>query len=212
MIQRVYERASEAKLLDRVWIATDDERILEACRGFGAPVFMSSPEHRSGTDRVADLARKTDAPIIINIQGDEPLLRGAMIDDLVLALQDGSAPMVSLMTRVDEVALIRDKNRVKVVVDKDNHALYFSRSPIPHQADDYFFQHIGIYGYRRDFLFEVVKLPLSRLERLENLEQLRALENGYRIKMVETPFKTLSVDSPQDIIKAEEILGKDSHD
>jgi len=206
MIQRVYERAQKAKHLERVIIATDDERIFEAARKFGASAKMTSPLHNSGTERAAEVARKIKTPIIINIQGDEPLFEGKMIDQLVEVLQDKSIPMATLMARVSDLSLLDDANRVKVVVDKNGNALYFSRSPLPFQASDYFYQHIGIYGFQRDFLLRFVRLRPSRLEKMENLEQLRVLENGYRIRMIETDFATLSVDSPQDIIKVEELL------
>ena len=208
MIQRVYERAKEAEHLDQVIIATDDERIFEAAKKFKARVMMTSPLHNSGTERVAEVAKKIEAPVILNIQGDEPLLEGKMIDELVEVLQDKSIPMASLMTKVSDLGLLHDSDRVKVVVNKEGYALYFSRSPLPFQATDYFFHHIGIYAFQRDFLLKFIQLNPSRLEKTEKLEQLRVLENGYRIKMIETEFPTLSVDTPQDIIKVEEILKK----
>ena len=208
LIQRVYEGAKRARLLDQVIIATDDERIFQVARKFGAQVVMTSALHRSGTERVAEVARKIKTPIIINIQGDEPLIEGKMIDKLVKVLQDKSILMASLMARVSDLNLLADSNRVKVVVDKKDYALYFSRSPLPFQASRFFYQHIGIYGFKRDFLLKLVRLQPSRLEKMEKLEQLRVLENGYRIKMVETDFLTLSVDLPQDIIKVEENLRK----
>ena len=208
MIQRVYERACQAKLLNQVIIATDDERILRASKKFGALAYMTSSHHRSGTERIAEVAEKIDTPIIINIQGDEPLLEGKMLDDLVIALQDDSIPMASLMAKVTDLIILQDSNTVKVVVDKNGYALYFSRSPLPFQPPDYFFQHLGIYGYQRNFLLNFRNWPTSRLEKVEKLEQLRVIENGYRIKMIETPFPTLSVDVPQDIIKVEEFLKK----
>lgn len=206
MIQRVYERALTSKLLSRLIIATDEERIFKACQEFGAEVWMTSPDHNSGTERVAEVAQKIKAPLIVNIQGDEPLIRGEMIDELVAALQDESIPMATLAAKVKDSKLLNEKNRVKVVVNKDGFALYFSRSPLPFQSLDYFLQHIGLYGYQKDFLLHLSKMGPSRLEKTEQLEQLRALENGYRIKIIESPFPTLSVDSPQDIIKVENYL------
>ncbi|MDH4218454.1 MAG: 3-deoxy-manno-octulosonate cytidylyltransferase [Candidatus Aminicenantes bacterium] len=206
MIQRVYEQTQEAELLRRIIIATDDERILEVCRAFGAEVQMTSSDHQSGTERVAEVAEKLETPIIINIQGDEPLLRGQMIDDLIKALQDNSVPMATLAAKVNDLHLMDDRDIVKVVVDKDGYALYFSRAPLPFQPSDYFWQHVGIYGYQRNFLLEFRKMPVSRLERCEKLEQLRALENGFKIKVIETDSPTLSVDTPQDIIKLEKYL------
>jgi 3-deoxy-manno-octulosonate cytidylyltransferase (CMP-KDO synthetase) len=211
MIQRVYERALASGSLDRVIIATDDDRILKAANEFGAEAWMTSREHESGTDRIAEVAQKLDFPIVINIQGDEPLLSEGMIASLVGALQRGQPAMASLMARVHDLGLLADSNRVKVVVDKEDFALYFSRAPLPFRAADFFFQHIGIYGYNRDLLLKFCQWPVSRLEKTEKLEQLRALENGCRIKMIEVPSLTLSVDSPQDIIRVEEILKREKN-
>ncbi len=208
MIERVFERASTSKFLEQIIVATDDERIAQAAQKIGAEFRMTSPHHNSGTERVAEVANKVNTPLVINIQGDEPLVNGQMIDTLILALQDEFIPMVSLMAKILDLNLLRDANTVKVVIDKDSFALYFSRSPLPFQAPDFFYQHIGIYGYQRDFLLNYVRLKPSRLEKTENLEQLRALEHGYRIKMIETQSPTLSVDTPNDIIKLEEFLKK----
>lgn len=212
MIQRVYERAQTAKYLDAVIIATDDERIFQAAKSFGADARKTSPDHESGTERVAEVAEELDSSIIINIQGDEPLLKGEMIDILVEILQDNSTPMATLSTRVKDLSLIHEKNIVKVVSDKEGYALYFSRSPIPYQPSDFFEQHIGIYGFQRDFLLQFQKLPQSRIEKTEQLEQLRALEHGYRIKVAETSFPSVSVDTPQDIINVEMFLKSESDD
>jgi 3-deoxy-manno-octulosonate cytidylyltransferase (CMP-KDO synthetase) len=212
MIQRVYEGAMKAKLLERVIIATDDERIFHAAESFGAEAWMTSPHHTSGTERICEVAQKLKTGLVINIQGDEPLLQGKMIDGLVVTLQEKSIPMASLMIKDNDPTHLHDSNIVKVVVDKNDYALYFSRSALPFQPSDFFFRHIGIYGYQRDFLLKFSQLPPSRLEKEEKLEQLRALENGYKIKMVETEFATLSVDSPQDIIKIEEFLKRKSYD
>lgn len=212
LIQRVYEQAQKAKHLQKLIIATDDERIYFASQAFGADVRMTSPDHRSGTERVAEVAEGLDCPIIINIQGDEPLLQGQMIDDLVLALQEESVPMATLASQVTEVDRIYDKDIVKVVVDKNGNALYFSRSPIPFRTGDHFYQHIGIYGYQREFLLEFHSLPASRLEAREGLEQLRVLENGYRIKIILTRYQVLSVDTPQDIMAVENFIKKGKND
>ena len=212
MIRRVYEQAQNAKLLDHIIIATDDDRIYSASRVFGADVRMTSPEHRSGTERVAEVAEGLETPIIINIQGDEPLLQGQMIDDLVQALQDSTISMATLASKVTDVDRIHDQDIVKVVTDKNGKALYFSRSPLPFGPADYFHQHIGIYGYQKEFLMKFCILPVSRLEACEGLEQLRALENGYKITIVPTPFQTLSVDTPQDIMAVEKFIQKDVND
>jgi 3-deoxy-manno-octulosonate cytidylyltransferase (CMP-KDO synthetase) len=212
MIQWVYEGVRKAHLVDRVIIATDDRRILEAAQGFGAESVMTSQDHASGTDRTAEVAQDIDNKIIINIQGDEPMISGRVVDSLTEALQDESLPMASLMTKVSELGMIDDPNMVKVVVDKEGYALYFSRSPLPYQAADFFYLHIGVYGFQRDFLLRFSGLRPSRLETAEKLEQLRVLENGFRIKMIEVPHPALSVDTPQDIIRVEEILRKKGHD
>jgi len=212
MIQRVYEQAKKAKHLEQIIIATDDERIFSASRAFGADVRMTSPDHQSGTERVAEVAEGLKSPIIINIQGDEPLLQGRMIDDLVQTLQDPSTVMATLASKVTDLDLIHDKDIVKVVVDKNWDALYFSRSPLPFRPADYFQQHIGIYGYQKEFLLKFHALPISRLEVSEGLEQLRVLENGYKIKIVSTPFPALSVDNPQDIMVVEKIIRKGTND
>lgn len=212
MISMVYESARRSRLLSEVLVATDDERIMKACADLGIPARMTSPDHGSGTERAAEVARSLGSGLIVNIQGDEPVLDPGMIDALVEELQDPSVLMASLMTRVKDPTAFEDLNRVKVVVDKDRNALYFSRTPIPCRAPDGFFQHIGIYGYRREFLFRFCALPPSDLEKAERLEQLRALEYGYRIRMVETRYLTLSVDTPGDIIEVERYLREKGHD
>lgn len=208
MIQRVYDGVREARLVDRIVIATDDERIREAAKSFGAEAVLTSRDHNSGTERAAEVAQVIENTIIINVQGDEPLVTGGLVDSLVEALQDEELKMASLMAKVFELELMASPNINKVVTDEKGFALYFSRAAVPYQASDYFYQHIGIYGYRRDFLIEFARMKPSRLERLERLEQLRALEHGCRIKMVEAPYRILSVDTPGDIIKVEEFLRK----
>lgn len=212
MIQWVYEGVREARLVDRVIIATDDERIRHAAESFGAETRLTSAAHGSGTERAAEVSQIIDNKIIVNVQGDEPLVTGSLVDRLVEALQDEAVPMASLMAKVHDVGLQVNPHINKVITDKDGFALYFSRAPIPYQASDFFYQHIGIYGYQRSALLEFANLKPSRLERLERLEQLRALENGWRIKMVEAPEPTLSVDVAGDIIKVEQLLKKRKHD
>jgi 3-deoxy-manno-octulosonate cytidylyltransferase (CMP-KDO synthetase) len=212
LVQRVYEQALKAKSLEKIIIATDDERIYSAAEAFGAEVRMTSPDHQSGTERVIEVADGEDNPIIINIQGDEPLLQGQMIDDLVQALQDPSISMATLATKVTDLDRIHDQDIVKVVADKSGNALYFSRSPLPFRPTDHFLQHIGIYGYQKEFLMTFHTLPVSRLEATEGLEQLRVLENGYRIKIVSTLLPTLSVDNPRDIMAVENYILKGTHD
>ena len=164
MIQRVYEQAQKASFLSRLFVATDDRRIFQACQSFGAEVLMTSSQHKSGTERAAEVAQKFDASIVINIQGDEPLLKGEMLDSLVSSIQDNSIPMATLATRSQDFSLLREKSVVKVVVDKKGFALYFSRSPLPFDPKDYFLQHIGIYAYQKEFLLDFSHMPPSRLE------------------------------------------------
>lgn len=205
MVQWVYEGACRAARLDRIIIATDDERILAAARGFGAEAEMTSASCASGTDRVAEVAARMDADVIVNIQGDEPLVEGSMLDPLVAEIEAGAA-MSSLMIRETDPALLTDPNVVKVVADRAGDALYFSRAALLSGKPDYFYRHIGIYAYRRGVLLGYGSLPASPLEEAERLEQLRALWNGLRIRMVETSAATLSVDAPADIIKVENLL------
>lgn len=212
MLQWVIEGVKKAKLLNRIIVATDDERIFQAARSLGAEAAMTSPACASGTERVAEVARSLEASIIINIQGDEPLVDGEMLDVLVEALNDRTIPMATLIAKVSDMNLIRDEHIVKVVTDRNRFALYFSRSPLPFQAHDYFFQHIGIYGYQRDFLLNFQALPFSRLEIIEKLEQLRVLESGQKILTVEIARPTLSVDTPQDIISIERHLRTKIHE
>lgn len=213
MIQRVIEGVRTCRSLERVIVATDDARIFEIVRALGAEAVMTSPDHASGTDRVAEVAAANDYPIVISVQGDEPLVEGWTLDGLAETLQDPGLPMASLMARITDMSALSEPHRVKVVVDASGNALYFSRAPIPNGASDFFFQHVGIYGYQRDFLLGFRNLPVSRLERTERLEQLRVLENGYRIRMIEILRPTLSVDVPEDIMKVEKFLNEqESHD
>jgi 3-deoxy-manno-octulosonate cytidylyltransferase (CMP-KDO synthetase) len=209
MIRWVYEGARRARTIDRLVIATDDRRIAEAAAAFGAEAVMTSPGHASGTDRVAEVARSGGAEIILNIQGDEPLVRGGMLDALVEALRSGESSMATLMAKNNDISLLPESHIVKVVPDARGRALLFSRAPIPFGASGYFHQHIGIYAYRRELLLNYGRLPASRLEAAEKLEQLRALENGIAIALVEIPEPTLSVDTPGDIIGVEDRLRRE---
>jgi len=209
MIQHVWERTRKAKSVDAVVIATDDERIRAACEAFGADVEMTATDHPTGTDRLAEVAKRHDHDVLINVQGDEPLIEGFVIDATVEALLRDELAAMSTVVHRAEPAAFDDPNRVKVVVDSNGFALYFSRSAIPfHRArsdDDPNtrrgpLQHVGLYGYRRDFLLEFVKLPRSPLEQAEELEQLRALENGYRIRVAEIEgWTSVPVDVPEDV-------------
>ena len=212
MIQWVYERASQAELIDEVIVATPDEEIRQCVESFGGKVSMTSHEHRSGTDRLEEAARRLEADIIVNIQGDEPLLDPSAIDMLVRAmLDDSSVPMGSMMCPLKDDHEASDPAVVKVVTDNQGYALYFSRSVIPYPRDPQAAQarkHIGIYAYRWYFLLSFAALDPTPLEKAESLEQLRALENGYQIKMVETCFSPTSVDTPEDLERVRAILAK----
>ena len=202
MLQHVFERASQARYLHKIIIATDDQRIQEAARAFGAQVRMTRADHGSGTDRVAEVAESENAQLIVNIQGDEPLLDPAAIDAAVLALaSDPDVSMATLAKRIEHPAEVNDPNVVKVVSNLAGDAIYFSRSPIPYVREDgaAHFKHIGLYVYRREFLLAYSGLPVGPLEQAERLEQLRALENGHRIRVVETDYESFGVDTPQDL-------------
>lgn len=214
MIQHVYERAAKATALQRLVVATDDPRIQQAIVQFGGEVLMTSREHDSGTDRVAEAARQLmlqDDAIVVNIQGDEPLLRAAMIDGLVQILRENSdVPMATLAYSDTDKDDLFNPAVVKVVLDAKGRALYFSRSPIPAVRDRShpppYYKHLGFYGYRNGFLQEFTKLTPRVLEKLEKLEQLRALEHGFSISVVITPFDSISVDTPEDLARVRKLL------
>jgi 3-deoxy-manno-octulosonate cytidylyltransferase (CMP-KDO synthetase) len=203
MLQHVWERASQARYLTDVVVATDDQRIRDAAEAFRARVVMTRADHLSGTDRVAEAASASNAGIIVNIQGDEPLIDPEAIDAAVLGLLDqDDAPMGTLSKRIERPAEIADPNVVKVVTDRAGNAIYFSRAPIPYLSPNgeaaAHFKHIGLYVYQREFLLGYPDLPVGPLERAERLEQLRALENGFKIRVVETEYESLGVDTPED--------------
>lgn len=215
ILQWVWERISEVKSLNRLIIATDDERIFSVAKAFGAEVMMTSKKCRSGTDRVAEVAKKINADIIANIQGDEPLIKKQTVEKAIAALKNDSTAVMSTAgcwVRSKEAFL--NPNIVKIVADKDNYALYFSRTAIPFVWKNVlpfkrgFLKHIGLYIYRRDFLLEFASLPQGRLEKIERLEQLRAIEYGYRIKLVIVKDNSLPVDTPDDLIKVENLVRK----
>lgn len=204
MLQHVWERASQARYLTDLVIATDDERIRSAAEEFRARVKMTRSDHATGTDRVAEVASASNAEIIVNIQGDEPLIDPAAIDVAILGLlNDDDVPMGTLKKRIEREREITDPNVVKVVTDRHGNAIYFSRSPIPYVRESAgestaYFKHIGLYVYRREFLLSYSDLPVGPLERAERLEQLRAIENGHKIRVVETEYESLGVDTPED--------------
>jgi 3-deoxy-manno-octulosonate cytidylyltransferase (CMP-KDO synthetase) len=212
MIQHVYERACRSKGIRDVFVATDDNRVYDAVRTFGGKVLMTSGSHKSGTDRIAEAVERLEETgyplgedeVIINVQGDEPLIDPILIEDLAFIMTVGIVSMATLAKRIEDNPEIGDPNVVKVVFDRNMDALYFSRSPIPYQRNEaVYYKHIGIYAYRRDFLRLFTTLPQGLLEKAEGLEQLRALEHGYKIRVVLTGLDTIGVDTPEDIQKVE---------
>jgi len=215
MLQRVWEQAKQSLLLEDLIIACDDERIANVAAEFGAKVVLTAKGHVSGTDRIIEVVNPIDVRIVINIQGDEPLVHPTMIDTLVQTLLDDSKiSMATLMKKIENPNDLNDPNVVKVVVDKNNFALYFSRTAIPYHTrsseveSPAYYKHIGLYAYTKDFLFTYKNLPLSTLERIECLEQLRVLEEGFRIKVIETKYDTIGVDTPQDLERVKKYLQK----
>ncbi len=221
MIQHVYERTRLVRGLSCVLVATDDERIAEAVRKFGGEVVMTRTDHPTGTDRLAEVAQQLNAEIVVNVQGDLPFFPPTMVEDAVTALVEAPmAVMSTVKTPIWDLAEWRNPNVVKVVTDRAGVALYFSRSPIPFrreqgapgrslrqgQREILGFRHIGLYVYRRDFLFRFTHLPRTELEQTEQLEQLRALEWGYKIVVSETERSTIEVDTPEDLQRAEETM------
>lgn len=203
MICRVLERARCARKPDKVIVATDDERICDAVRAEGGEALMTRTDHLTGTDRLAEVAEAYPAvDLIVNVQGDEPLIEPSVIDDLIAPFEmDENLPMATVMTRMEDAEEQLDPNNVKVVVDKLGYALYFSRSlvPYPRAAAGPVYKHIGIYAYRRDFLLRYARLEPTLLEKAESLEQLRALENGYGIRVLETDCRFVGVDTAEDL-------------
>jgi len=195
-----------ARYLTSTMVATDDQRVYDAARSFGAPVRLTRSDHLSGTDRVAEVASAESAAIVVNIQGDEPLIDPDAIDAAILPLiHNPEVVMATLKKRIEDTREITDPNVVKVVTDAAGDAIYFSRCPIPYERDaaepGLHFKHIGLYVYRRDFLLGYSSLPVGPLERAERLEQLRALENGFSIRVMETGYESVGVDTPEDLAR-----------
>ena len=211
VVQHVWENARKSKMLDDLIIATDDERVLKAAENFGAKAVYTSPDQPSGSDRLIEVINPIDVKVVINIQGDEPMVKSEMIDDLARAiLDDKDVYMATLAKKIEDKSEISNPNVVKVVRDKNGFALYFSRSVIPyprHETISAYYKHIGLYAYTKDFLFQFKNLPKSYLEMTEGLEQLRVLESGYKIKVIETKFDTIGIDTPEDLEKARAIIG-----
>ncbi len=214
MIRRVYENCLAAESVDKVIVATDDQRIVDFVSAWGGAVQMTSAEHLSGTDRIAEVAAEQKNEVVLNMQGDEPLVTGVMLDQILAGFADSRAEMGTAALPLGAAEDSGDPNLVKVVLDGNGYALYFSRALIPHVRDDDvavpFYRHLGIYVYRRDFLLAYPRLQRGMLEQAENLEQLRALENGHRIKVVLLQGRTQSVDVPEDVAKVEALLNKNS--
>jgi 3-deoxy-manno-octulosonate cytidylyltransferase (CMP-KDO synthetase) len=212
MVQHVYERAKLSRYLDDVLVATDDQRIATAVRSFGGRVRMTRHDHLSGTDRLAEIASSQVAEIYVNVQGDEPLIDPDAVDAAILAVVgDDAISMGTLKKRIIDPTDILNPNVVKVVSNLLNDAVYFSRCPIPYDRDGDsrttpYFKHIGLYVYRRDFLLAYPDLTVGPLEKCERLEQLRALENGYRIRVLETDYESLGVDTPEDLQRLEQLF------
>jgi 3-deoxy-manno-octulosonate cytidylyltransferase (CMP-KDO synthetase) len=211
IIQWVYEKASQAKLADMIIVATDDERIFDEVKSFGGVVEMTSTEHKCGSDRIMEVvSRHPEISYICNLQGDEPLIKPESIDAVIKNVKDDEKADISTLIRVlDNEEEINNPNLVKCVVDKNNFALYFSRSKIPYERNTgiaTFYGHLGIYGYKRHALETMTKLPQTPLEKTESLEQLRALENGMKIKTSVVDFVPVGIDTKEDLEKFEKIV------
>ncbi|MCI0568842.1 MAG: 3-deoxy-manno-octulosonate cytidylyltransferase [Acidobacteria bacterium] len=212
VVQHVYLRARKAESLTQLVVATDDERICQVVRGFGGEAMLTSKDHSSGTDRLAEVAVKLPAALYVNIQGDEPLVDARDIDRLVESLRsDPNLEMATMRRRIEDEADLRNPNVVKVVVDASGEALYFSRSPIPFKRGEgksNAYRHIGLYGYRRELLLEIAARPVGDLEKAEQLEQLRVLEMGRRIRVLDAVGESVGVDTPEDLERVRAILGE----
>ncbi len=216
MIQRVFEQAKKAKTAGRVIVATDDERIIKVVEGFGGEARMTRPDHRTGTERIAEVAAHTEGEIFVNVQGDEPLLDPVAVDTAVNALrEEPAAAIATVAVLIRTPGDIMDPNVVKTVLDFEDNALYFSRAPIPWVRDSAakiharHLKHLGLYVFQREALLEYPTLPQGELERIEQLEQLRWMENGWKIRVAEVEHDAVSVDVPEDVTKVESLLAKE---
>lgn len=210
MIQWVYEAAKTAALIDELVVATDDQRIYDTIVGFGGKAEMTAADHPTGTDRLAEVAQRYQTELVVNIQGDEPLIKGTVIDSIIKPLlEDPGLPMSTAKVRLTDPEQIKESSVVKVITAENGDALYFSRSPIPYPRNAgqaVYWKHIGLYGYRKEFLLKYIALPQSQLELAESLEQLRVLANGYRIKVVEVEQDSVGVDTPEDLARVRALL------
>jgi 3-deoxy-manno-octulosonate cytidylyltransferase (CMP-KDO synthetase) len=212
MIEHVYRRVEQARQVDALFVATDDERIADTVDRFGGIAIMTRDDHETATDRLAEVAAGLTAELIVNVQGDEPLISAGAIDTAVtLMLDRPEAGIGTLRRRLDDRADLDNPHVVKVVVDRQGFALYFTRAAIPYvrsgNPPPTFWRHIGLYVYRRDFLLKLASMPPTALERAEGLEQLRVLENGFRIPTAETDADAIGVDTPEDLERVRELLG-----
>lgn len=215
MVQRVYERAKEAQTVHGVLVATDDQRIMDAVQAFGGEARMTRPDHRTGTERIAEVAAHAEGDVFVNVQGDEPLIDPLAIDIAVGALlEEPVAQIATVATPIRHAGDIMDPNVVKTVLDFEENALYFSRAPIPWIRETQqkirvkYWKHLGLYAFQRDALLEYPTLPQGELEKIEQLEQLRWLENGWKIRVAEVEHDAVSVDVPEDVARVEKLLQK----
>jgi len=211
MIEHVYRRASASRSLSAVIVATDDERILRAVEAFGGIARLTSAAHPSGTDRLAEVAASLDCDLVVNVQGDEPLIEPGMIDEAVAPFAlDATLPISTLRRRISDPSELANANVTKVVVDRDDNALYFSRAPVPYTRPGcppaVAWRHVGLYVYRRECLLRLASLAPTALEQSEALEQLRALEHGIRIKAIETQYDSVGVDTPDDLERVRRVF------
>jgi len=218
MVQRVYERAKQAQTVHRVVVATDDQRIIDAVRSFGGEARMTRADHRTGTERIAEVAAHEEGDVFVNVQGDEPLVDPAAIDVAVAALlEEPPAQIATVATPIRHAGDIMDPNVVKTVLDFEGNGLYFSRAPIPWIRDTLqkihvkYWKHLGLYVFQRDALLEYPTLLQGELEKIEQLEQLRWLENGWKIRVAEVQHDAVSVDVPEDVARVEKLLHEQSH-
>ena len=215
VIQRVYEQCLKVKNIDGVYIATDSTEIEGVCRSFTDHIILTKSSHQSGTDRIGEAVLGIDCDIVVNVQGDEPFIDPNLIEELVHSFDHDKVSMASAMSKIENIKDLQDPNVVKVVVDSQNNSIYFSRAPIPFPRDHQeiihsneelkkhnFFRHIGIYGYQKDFLAKYIKMDQTNLEKLEKLEQLRVIENGFKSKMIEAASSLIGIDTQEDYEEA----------
>lgn len=205
MIEWVYKSIAESKILDETIVATDDKRIFDTCKSFGAKVIMTGEHHKSGTDRIAEVAENIDSDLVINVQGDEPLMSDSLLKKLVDIMKNDLTLKMGSLARPLETGELENPNVVKVSIDEKGYAEYFMRR-VESLKNKTYYSHIGIYAYKRDFLLQFTKLPPSDAEKEHKLEQLRAIDNGYKIGMALTTYKGLGVDTIEDLKKAENLL------